>query len=97
MAKKRRLSKRDRKIKLTMKAQRNFFLSMEDIGFRNKLYSSIQDIDPSFSGDFYISGREIKYVFFDGEDIIYSWDVAYLLDGGLFIYSRPFSDSEEPF
>ena len=97
MAKKRRLSKRDRRIKRVLKNREMLDFMLDDDDFRGRFFLSIQDIDPSFSGEIVLVGNDVKYVFFDDEEITSEFDIAHITNDGVFVYSRPFSDNEVPF
>lgn len=97
MAKKRRLSKRDKEIKARIWAQGKWALLLKDDDFTGRLFGSVQDVDPTFSGFLVIEGKTLRYYIFNGEEIVEGYDVAVLTDEGAFIYSRPYSDSEVPF
>lgn len=94
MAKKERLSRRDRRIKRVLKNQEILNFMLDDDDFRGRFFLSIQDIDPSFSGKIILVGNDVKYVFFDGEEITSAFDIAYVTNDGAFVHSRPFSDNE---
>ncbi|MBO7175045.1 MAG: hypothetical protein J6V57_04780 [Spirochaetaceae bacterium] len=97
MAKKRKLSKRDRKIKTSIwtRIRWNQLLTNDD--FLERLFGSVQDADPTFSGYLVPEGKTLRYYLFNGEEIVEGYDVAVLTEEGYFIYSRPFSDNEVPF
>lgn len=97
MAKKRRLSKRDKKIKAKMMTWKKWNLLLKDDDFGSRLFGSVQDVDPTFSGCLVTEGKTLRYYLFNGEEIVEGYDVAVLTDEGAFIYSRPYSDSEVPF
>lgn len=97
MAKKRRLSKRDREIKARVWTREKWNQLLKDDDFAGSLFGPIQDIDPTFSGFLVIEGKTLRYYLFNGEEIIEGYDVAVLTDEGAFVYSRPYSDSEVPF
>ena len=96
MAKKERLSKRDRRIKRVLKNQEILNFMLDDDDFRGRFFLSIQDIDPSFSGEIILVGNDVKYVFFDGEEITSEFNIAYVTNDGAFVYSKPFSNNEVP-
>ena len=97
MAKKRRLSKRDREVKTRIWAQKKWDLLLKDDDFLERLFGPVQDIDPTFSGFLVTEGKTLRYYIFNGEEVVDGYDVAMLTDEGAFIYSRPYSDSEDPF
>lgn len=97
MAKKRRLSKRDREIKTRVRTRERWNQLLKDDDFAGSLFEPIQDIDQTFSGFLVIEGKTLRYYIFNGEEIVEGYDVAVLTDEGAFIYSRPYSDSEVPF
>lgn len=97
MAKKRRLSKRDRKIRLIARASKKWALLLKDDDFLSRLFVSIKDVDPTFSGYILPGYKTLRYYISNGEEIVASYDIAVLTDEGAFIYSRPYSDDEIPF
>lgn len=97
MAKKRRLSKRDRKLKTIKQLAKKWALLFRDEDFLERVRLSIQDIDPTFSGYIAPKMKTLMYFVHNGKEIVASYEVAVLTDEGYFVYSRPYSDSEVPF
>lgn len=97
MAKKRRLSKRDRKIKAKMSIKAKWESFFEDEEFTNELYLSIESIDPEHKGVLVSIGETLRYCLLDDKEDLEEYEVAILADEGVFIYSQPYSESEVPF
>lgn len=83
MAKKRRLSKRDRAIKAEMRTLKGWDLVMENEEFKTKLFYLLNRIDPSFSGFLQKDGCALKYFAFDGENLSNIYFVAFLNEEGV--------------
>lgn len=97
MARKRRLSKRDKRIRNMMQLNQRWIALMEDDEFKDRLFPSIQDVDPTFTGFLTPEGITLRYYLFNGEEILNGYDIAVLTEEGAFVYSRPFSDEDIPF
>lgn len=97
MAKKRRLSKRDRKINAQMSVKTRWNSILEDEEFTNKIFLSIESIDPTHKGVLMVVGKILRYCFLDDKEDLEEYEIAILTDEGVFIYSQPYSASEAPF
>ena len=97
MAKKRRLSKRDRRIKVRVDATKRLRLLMSEENTRRKLSSTIRKIDETYTGELAMFRNIVRYYFFDEDGIPRAYEVAVLTDKGLFVYDTPYYDDEAPF
>lgn len=97
MAKKRRLSKRDREIKRRIWIDKAWVLALKDEGFMEKLTLSTKDLDPSLMKVLVPEGITLKCCLSNGEEILKEYEVAILTETGAFVYSKPFSDEDIPF
>lgn len=97
MAKKKRLSKRDKRIKAQTNVKARWNSILEDEEFSNELFLSIENIDPKHKGAIVVVGKTLLYCLLDDKEDLKEYEIAILTDEGVFIYSQPYSASEAPF
>ena len=97
MAKKRRLSKRDRRIKVRVDSTKRLRLLLSEEETKRKLSSTIRMVDETITGELAMIENVIRYYFFDENGIPRAFEVAVLTDEGIHVYSIPYGDDEAPF
>lgn len=97
MAKKRRLSKRDREIKVKMKNLKNWDSIMEDDKFKIKLTRLLLRIDRSLSGVLQFDNYILKYITFYEGMISNIYFVAFLSENGADVADEPLPMFETSF
>ena len=94
MAKKRRRSKWEKKIKARMNATKRLKLLMGNERFISYLMLAIKEIDQSINGQIEMIENIIRYYFFDKAGIPCVYDVVIATDEGIFICGRQYPESE---
>lgn len=95
MAKKRRLSKRDRKIKARMNETERLKLLLDDEKFNRKLSSAIKKIDKTCTGQLVMIGNVLRYYFFDEDEFPCAYDVAVATGEGIFIWGKKYTEKKK--
>lgn len=81
MAKKRRLSKRDREIKFRMQDCKKWASFLDNEELFEKIDSFTREIDPSESGHVYPVGKKLMYQHIDEDGCINITQIAYFSSG----------------
>lgn len=97
MAKKRRLSKRDRKIKMRMQSYKSWPEIMHDADFNKRLSELLYLIDPSLSGMLSPDKEVLKYYTFDEGGVSNVYYVAFLSKDGADVADEPLPMIESTF
>ncbi len=97
MAKKRRLSKRDRKIKARVQSWERWPEIMKDEKFNIKLSELLCLIDPSLSGMLTPEKEVLKYYVFDEKGVSNVYYVAFLSENGADVAREPLPMFESTF
>lgn len=97
MAKKRRLSKRDRAIKSRINYLEIWIRIMRDVEFKEELGKLIQSIDKSISGELHIQKEVLLYIVHEGEFISNVYFVAFLKGEKAVVAAEPLPAFESSF
>lgn len=97
MAKKRRLSKWEKKVKERLSTRQRWEEAMEDEDIKDKIFQALEKTENPYSGVFLAIGKTLKYGILDEEENLIEYEVAVLTDSGVFVYDTPYSDDEAPF
>ena len=97
MAKKRRLSKWEKKVKERLDVKQRWVEVMEDEELQYRIFRAIENTEDPYHGAFLAIGKTLKYCLLDDEENLIEYEVAVLTDNGVFIYDTPYSDDEAPF
>ncbi len=97
MAKKRRLSKWEKKVAERANEHKTWNELMENEEFLHKIFQAIEIIKRPFSGAFGVRKKTLYYCVLDDEDNLIEYEVAVLTNNGVFVYNTPYSDDEAPF
>ena len=97
MAKKRRLSKWEKKVAEKANVHKTWNELMGNEEFLHKLFQTIETIKEPFSGVFGVREKTLYYCVLDDEEHLIEYEVAVLTDNGVVIYNTPYSCDEAPF
>lgn len=97
MAKKKRLSKWEKRVKERLGVKQRWVEIMEDEELQYRIFRAIENTEDPYYGAFLAIGKTLKYCILDDKENLIEYEVAVLTDEGVFIHSMPYSDDEAPF
>lgn len=97
MAKKRRLSKWEKKTKERVNTRQRWEKAMEDEEIQYKIFRALENIGNLYYKIFSAIGKKLKCCALDDEGNLVIYEVAVLTDNGVLVYDTPYSNNKAPF